>query len=84
MDKIGLLGNTSGYPVWLIAAIVSFSLLLIVIIAKFIGCTLPLLANKAGLDPALMASPLITTLVDACAVVLYFKTASSVLHISLL
>lgn len=84
MDKIGLLGNTSGYPVWLIAAIVSFSLLLIVIIAKFIGCTLPLLANKAGLDPALMASPLITTLVDACAVVLYFKIATSVLHISLL
>ncbi len=84
MDKIGILGDTSGYPVPLIAAIVSFSLLLIVIIAKFIGCTLPLLANKAGLDPALMASPLITTLVDACAVVLYFKIATSVLHISLL
>ena len=83
MDKIGLLGDTNGYPVWLIAAIVSVSLLLIVIIAKFIGCTLPLLANKAGLDPALMASPLITTLVDACAVILYFKLATSILHINI-
>lgn len=81
MDQIEILGDTGGVSVILIAAVVSVSLLLTVILAKFIGCTLPLLANRVGLDPALMAAPLITTLVDACAVVLYFKIATTVLPI---
>lgn len=81
MSYLGILGDTSGQSVYMIAAIVSVSLMLVIILAKFIGCTLPLLANRLGLDPALMAAPLITTIVDACAVMLYFKIATSVLHI---
>ena len=77
MYYLGILGDTGGQSVWLIAGIVSFSLIFVIIIAKFIGCTLPLLANKIGLDPALMASPIITTVVDACAVIIYFKIATS-------
>ena len=46
------------------------------IIAKAIGCTLPLLAKKVGLDPALMASPIITTLVDACSLSILFSIAA--------
>ncbi len=55
-----------------IALAVSISMALTVIIAKFMGCTLPLLAKKIGFDPAVMASPLITTIVDAVALLIYF------------
>ncbi len=81
MHHIGVLGDTAGRSVFLIATVVSFSLVLVVILAKLIGCTLPLLADKVGLDPALMAAPIISTIVDACAVVIYFKIATSLLHI---
>ena len=50
-----------------------------VIVAKLIGCTMPVLAKRIGLDPAVMASPFITTLVDAIALLLYFFAASLVL-----
>ena len=55
------------------------TLILAVICAKFVGCTLPLLADKAKLDPALMASPMITTIVDAVSLLVYFGIASLVL-----
>ena len=58
-----------------VTVIVSLSMFLTVIIAKSIGCTLPLLAKKVGLDPALMASPIITTLVDACSLTILFSIA---------
>ena len=64
-----------------VAICVSSSMLLTVIIAKSIGCTLPLLAKKARLDPALMASPLITTLVDACSLTILFGVATAFLHL---
>ena len=49
-----------------------------IIIAKSIGCTLPLLAKAIHLDPALMASPLITTMVDACSLTVLFTIATTV------
>ena len=64
-----------------VALVVSLTLMVTVATAKFIGCTLPLLAKKIGFDPAVMASPLITTSVDALALLTYFGIASSLLHI---
>ena len=58
------------------AAIVAGSLFLTVIMAKALGCTLPMLAKKIHLDPALMASPMITTLVDAGSLAIMFSLAS--------
>ena len=63
------------------AAIVCLTLLVVVLIAKVIGCSLPLLADKIGFDPAVMASPLITTIVDAISLTVYFTIAKTVLHI---
>lgn len=65
-----------------LALVIAISLLCTVILAKLIGCTLPLLAKKAHLDPALMASPLITTMVDACSVLIYFNIATSIFHLN--
>ena len=64
-----------------IAAVVCGTLIITVIIAKLIGSVLPILANKLGFDPAVMASPFITTLVDATSLVIYFKIASLILNI---
>lgn len=52
-----------------------------VIIAKIVGCTLPLIAKKIGLDPALMATPLISTLVDISTISVYFAIISAVFHL---
>lgn len=65
-----------------IAFVVSFSVGITVIVAKIIGCTLPLGAKKVGLDPAIMASPLITTIVDALGLILYFSIASMILGLA--
>jgi len=62
-----------------IAAVVSVTVLLTAMIAKLVGCTLPLLAKKIGLDPAVMASPFITTIVDAVSLTVYFVIATSFL-----
>ena len=59
-----------------VTVIVSVAMFCTVLIAKSIGCTLPLLAKKVGLDPALMASPIITTLVDACSLTILFTIAT--------
>ena len=48
-------------------------------VAKLIGCSLPILAKKIGFDPAVMASPLITTLVDALSLLVYCAVATAVL-----
>ncbi|MBR0156909.1 MAG: magnesium transporter [Clostridia bacterium] len=61
-----------------IALTVSGTLFVTVILAKFFGCTLPLLVKKIGLDPAVMASPMITTVVDALSLLVYFLIASNV------
>ncbi len=64
-----------------IALVVCITLAITVILAKIIGCTLPLLAKKMGFDPAVMASPFITTIVDAMSLFIYFKIATAVLNI---
>ncbi len=61
-----------------LAVVIAASLLVTVVLAKLIGCTLPLLAKRAHLDPAIMASPLITTLVDTCSILIYFTIAARV------
>jgi len=60
-----------------LAIVVACSLAMTVMLAKFIGGVLPLTAKKMGLDPALMASPLITTVVDTCSILVYFKIATA-------
>lgn len=61
----------------IIAAVICITLLMTVIIAKVIGCALPILTKKIGFDPAVMASPFITTIVDAISLLIYFKVASA-------
>ncbi len=63
----------------LVAFVVCITLVIDVFMAKLIGCTLPILADKIGLDPAVMASPIITTIVDAMALLIYFMFASTML-----
>ena len=62
-----------------VAIAVALTMLVTVLMAKMIGCLLPLAANRMGLDPAVMASPFVTTIVDAFALLLYFVIASSIL-----
>ena len=64
-----------------IAFIVCFTLIITVMVAKLIGSSLPIAAKKMGFDPAVMASPFITTIVDACSLLIYFKIASLLLGI---
>ena len=64
-----------------IATVVCLTLLITIIFAKFIGCSLPILAKKIGFDPAVMASPFITTIVDACSLLIYFQIAGLILGI---
>ena len=56
-------------------------LLVTLVAAKFIGCVLPMLAKKIGFDPAVMASPFITTIVDAVSLMTYFQIAAALLGI---
>ncbi len=72
-----LMGNTE--VTWLVALVVCVTLALTVLVAKIIGCSLPLLAKKLGFDPAVMASPFITTIVDALSLLVYFGIASALL-----
>ena len=60
-----------------IAAIVCLTMIITIVIAKFIGCTLPMAAKKIGFDPAVMASPFITTIVDALSLIVYFNIATN-------
>lgn len=62
-----------------VALVVCLTLVVTVIIAKIIGCSLPILAKKIGFDPAVMASPFITTIVDAISLIVYFQIATHLL-----
>ena len=64
-----------------VAAVVCATLVCTVLCAKVVGCSLPILAEKLGLDPAVMASPFISTVVDAISLLVYFQIATAVLHI---
>ena len=65
-----------------VAAVVCITLVCVVVFAKTIGCVLPMVADKIGFDPAVMASPLITTIVDAVSLLLYFTFATHLLNIA--
>lgn len=69
------------YKNFLIAVTVGISLFVTICVAKMIGCMLPIVAKKCKLDPAIMASPLITTIVDACSIFVYFNAALAILHV---
>lgn len=73
-----LLFGYSGYTV-LTCVVISLALLCTVVVAKLVGCALPLLAKKCRLDPAVVASPFITTIVDAVSLMLYCSLAIAVL-----
>lgn len=64
-----------------IALVVSLSLLATVIVAKLVGASLPILAKRIKLDPAVMASPFITTIVDAVSLIIYFNIATRLLDL---
>lgn len=66
-----------------VAAVICLTLLIVVLIAKMVGCCLPMLASKLGFDPAVMASPFITTIVDALSLLVYFNIATRALHLTL-
>ena len=75
VDRL-LLGN----PITLsVALVVCLTMAMTVLMAKVVGCTLPLAAKKIGFDPAVMASPFITTIVDALSLLVYFGIASALL-----
>lgn len=63
----------------MVAAVVSLSLVAVVLLAMLVGCILPIGAKKIGLDPAVMASPFITTIVDALSLLIYFAFATQML-----
>lgn len=71
IDRVGLA----------VSAVICLTLVVTVSAAKLVGCTLPLIAKKIGLDPAVMASPFITTIVDALSLLIYFRMASAILGI---
>ncbi len=64
-----------------IALVVCLTLIVTIFFAKLVGCTLPLFAKKMGFDPAVMASPFITTIVDALSLIIYFQIATHLLNI---
>lgn len=63
------------------AFVIGASLVITIMISKMIGCILPLLAKQVRLDPAIMAAPLITTLVDTCSIMVYFNIATRVFRL---
>lgn len=66
LDQVGLI----------VSLTVCLTLIVTVIVAKLVGCSLPILAKRLGFDPAVMASPFITTIIDALSLLMYFQIAS--------
>ena len=64
------------------ALVIALSLIGIIIMSELIGCMLPMIAKKLKMDPAVMAAPLITTIIDACAILIYFNIACRFFNIA--
>ncbi len=77
-DRV-IMGNV-GVTV-IVAIVISLTILVEIILAKIVGCTLPIVAKKIGFDPAVMASPFITTIVDAISLLVYIAFASLLLGV---
>lgn len=75
--KIMLIDQTTT----LVAFVVCMTLFVTVVVAKLVGCVLPIIADKIGFDPAVMASPFITTIVDALSLLVYFNVAGMFLNL---
>lgn len=78
VDRLAF-GNADITP--MVAFVVCLTMALTVVIAKLIGCSLPMLAKKLGLDPAVMAGPIISTTVDAVSLLVYFGAAKALLRL---
>ena len=65
----------------MLALALGITMIAVLTMAKCIGCILPLLAKKLGLDPAIMAAPLITTILDTCTILVYFNIVTAFFHI---
>ena len=76
-----LLAVRIGQRRWVALVVSAFAWRVTVFLAKLVGGTLPLLAKKLGFDPAVMASPIITTIVDFLSLLVYFTFATTILHI---
>ena len=72
-----MMGNPEVTP--MVSLVVCLTLVGTVVCAKVVGCTLPMVAEKVGIDPAVMASPFITTIVDALSLLIYFAIATRLL-----
>ena len=75
----GNMAEAVNYSFPMVALVVSSTMALTIVIAKLIGCTMPILAKRLGFDPAVMASPFITTIVDALSLLVYLKIATAIL-----
>lgn len=81
------LAVSNGLRIWIqyknpaLAVVIAASLICTVIVSKLVGCILPLMAKKLHLDPAIMASPLITTLVDTFSILIYFNIATKLFQL---
>ena len=78
VDRL-LMGNNEVTLV--VAAVVCLTMAITILCAKIVGCTLPMAAKKLGFDPAVMASPFITTIVDALSLLVYFGIAKALLSL---
>ena len=78
VDRL-LMNNPAVTPI--VGLAVCLTMVVTVCVAKIIGCTLPMIAKKLGFDPAVMASPFITTIVDAISLLVYFGIATALLHL---
>ncbi len=76
-NKIGII-NIDSDQIYRIAALVGVTLCITILLAKSVGASLPILAKKIGLDPALMAGPLVTTIVDGLALSVYFVLSTKI------
>ena len=78
VDRL-ILGNTD--VTMMVALVVCLTMAITILCAKIVGCSLPMLAKKLGFDPAVMASPFITTIVDALSLLVYFGIAKALLSL---
>ena len=65
----------------MVALVVCLTILVVALVANLVGCLMPMLAKRLGFDPTVMASPLISTILDAVSLIIYFNIAVAVLNI---
>ena len=81
MSKYKCSVNTEFFELLTIAFIVCLTLMITILCAKIVGSSLHMIAKRIGFDPAVMASPFITTIVDAISLIIYFQIATNLLSI---